>query len=84
MACFMVAKQNPPAILTVEFDWRSGLATKDWTKVAKRGQLEELKIEEKHTVEEANVTKWTYSVGEHVWPLGCQSHDEDISPKISG
>ncbi|GKF09309.1 transmembrane emp24 domain-containing protein p24delta9-like protein, partial [Tanacetum coccineum] len=40
MACFMVAKQNPPAILTVEFDWRSGLATKDWSKVAKRGQLE--------------------------------------------
>ncbi|GKD98504.1 transmembrane emp24 domain-containing protein p24delta9-like protein, partial [Tanacetum coccineum] len=40
MVCFMVAKQNPPAILTVEFDWRSGLATKDWSKVAKRGQLE--------------------------------------------
>ncbi|GJX73710.1 PPLZ02-like protein, partial [Tanacetum coccineum] len=57
MVCFMVAKQNPPAILTIEFDWRSGLATKDWSKVAKRGQLEESKIEEKHTVEEANVTK---------------------------
>ena len=40
MACFMVAKQNPPATLTVEFDWRSGLAAKDWSKVAKRGQLE--------------------------------------------
>nr|GEW16556.1 transmembrane emp24 domain-containing protein p24delta9-like [Tanacetum cinerariifolium] len=33
MACLMVSKQNPPAILTVEFDWRSGLATKDWARL---------------------------------------------------
>ncbi|GJS44223.1 condensin-2 complex subunit D3 [Tanacetum coccineum] len=45
MACFMVAKQNPPATLTVEFDWRSGLAAKDWSKVAKRGQLEMMEID---------------------------------------
>ncbi|GKD64690.1 transmembrane emp24 domain-containing protein p24delta9-like protein [Tanacetum coccineum] len=45
MACFMVAKQNPPATLTIEFDWRSGLAAKDWSKVAKRGQLEMMEID---------------------------------------
>ncbi|KVH92726.1 GOLD-like protein [Cynara cardunculus var. scolymus] len=42
MACFWVAKQNPPTTMTVEFEWRSGLAAKDWSKVAKRGQLEKL------------------------------------------
>ncbi|XP_024978705.1 transmembrane emp24 domain-containing protein p24delta8-like [Cynara cardunculus var. scolymus] len=45
MACFWVAKQNPPTTMTVEFEWRSGLAAKDWSKVAKRGQLEMMEID---------------------------------------
>lgn len=40
MACFWVAKQNPPTTLTVEFEWKSGLSAKDWSRVAKRGQIE--------------------------------------------
>ncbi|KAM0006899.1 putative transmembrane emp24 domain-containing protein [Helianthus debilis subsp. tardiflorus] len=45
MACFWVAKHNPSATLTIEFDWRSGLAAKDWSKVAKRGQLEMMEVD---------------------------------------
>ncbi|KAK1432884.1 hypothetical protein QVD17_09786 [Tagetes erecta] len=45
MACFWVAKHNPPATLTVEFDWRSGLAAMDWPNVAKKGQLETMELD---------------------------------------
>ncbi|KAI3784861.1 hypothetical protein L1987_43968 [Smallanthus sonchifolius] len=45
MACFWVAKHNPSTTLTIEFDWRSGLAAKDWSKVAKRGQLEMMELD---------------------------------------
>ncbi|KAL4581791.1 hypothetical protein LXL04_006319 [Taraxacum kok-saghyz] len=45
MACFWVAKQNPQTTLTIEFDWRYGLAAKDWSNVAKRGQLEMMELD---------------------------------------
>ncbi|XP_076891587.1 transmembrane emp24 domain-containing protein p24delta9-like [Bidens hawaiensis] len=45
MACFWVAKHDPPTTLAVDFEWRSGLAAKDWSQVAKRGQLEMMELD---------------------------------------
>ena len=39
-ACFWAPEQKPPGSVTVEFDWRSGVSSKDWSKVAKKGQIE--------------------------------------------
>ncbi|XP_074329128.1 transmembrane emp24 domain-containing protein p24delta9-like isoform X1 [Apium graveolens] len=41
MACFWAVDQTPPASLTIDFDWKSGVATKDWSNVAKKGMLTE-------------------------------------------
>lgn len=40
MACFWAAKQTPDKSMSIDFDWKSGLAAKDWSKVAKKGQVE--------------------------------------------
>ncbi|KVI09106.1 GOLD-like protein [Cynara cardunculus var. scolymus] len=40
MACFWAAKQSPTKIMSIDFEWKSGLAAKDWSKVAKKGQVE--------------------------------------------
>ena len=39
-ACFWALDHNPELTLTIEFDWRTGVAAKDWSKVAKKGQIE--------------------------------------------
>lgn len=40
-ACFWIPDSRmAPSIVTVEFEWRSGVAAKDWSKVAKKGQVE--------------------------------------------
>ncbi|XP_044467905.1 transmembrane emp24 domain-containing protein p24delta9-like [Mangifera indica] len=44
-ACFFVPVHNPPVTVTVEFDWRTGVASKDWSKVAKKGQVELMELE---------------------------------------
>ncbi|KAH1038486.1 hypothetical protein J1N35_040229 [Gossypium stocksii] len=43
--CFWANKHKPPVKMTIEFDWRSGVAAKDWSKVAKKGQVETMEIE---------------------------------------
>lgn len=40
MACFWAAKQSPEKSLSIDFEWKAGLAAKDWSKVAKKGQVE--------------------------------------------
>ncbi|XP_074329129.1 transmembrane emp24 domain-containing protein p24delta9-like isoform X2 [Apium graveolens] len=40
MACFWAVDQTPPASLTIDFDWKSGVATKDWSNVAKKGSVD--------------------------------------------
>lgn len=40
MACFWAPDHKPPITLTVDFDWKSGVAAKDWSNVAKKGQVE--------------------------------------------
>ncbi|KAK9074653.1 hypothetical protein SSX86_007251 [Deinandra increscens subsp. villosa] len=45
MACFWAAKQTPDKSLSIDFEWKSGLAAKDWSKVAKKGQVEMMELE---------------------------------------
>ncbi|KAG6470676.1 hypothetical protein ZIOFF_071753 [Zingiber officinale] len=40
LACVWAPYHQPSATLTVEFEWRTGVAAKDWTNVAKKGQIE--------------------------------------------
>ncbi|XP_074330823.1 transmembrane emp24 domain-containing protein p24delta9-like [Apium graveolens] len=51
MACFWVVDQTPPATLTIDFDWKSGVATKDWSNVAKKGSIDAMGIEVKKLYE---------------------------------
>ncbi|KAI5442934.1 transmembrane emp24 domain-containing protein p24delta7 [Lathyrus oleraceus] len=45
-ACFWIPDSRmAPSIVTVEFEWRSGVAAKDWSKVAKKGQVEVMEYE---------------------------------------
>lgn len=40
-ACFWVQDtRDAPSVVTIEFEWRTGVAAKDWSKVAKKGQIE--------------------------------------------
>lgn len=40
-ACFWIPEgKTAPAVVTIEFEWRTGVAAKDWSKVAKKGQIE--------------------------------------------
>ncbi|PPD82517.1 hypothetical protein GOBAR_DD20539 [Gossypium barbadense] len=43
--CFWANKHKPPVKMTIEFDWKSGVAAEDWSKVAKKGQVETMEIE---------------------------------------
>lgn len=45
MACFWAPDHKPPTTITVDFDWRSGVAAKDWSNVAKKGQIEVMELE---------------------------------------
>lgn len=38
--CFTAAVHKPPVKLTIDFDWKSGVAAKDWTNVAKKASVE--------------------------------------------
>lgn len=40
MACFWAADHKPQITLTVDFDWKTGVAAKDWSNVAKKGQVD--------------------------------------------
>lgn len=40
MACFWALDQTPATTMTVDFDWRSGVAAKDWSNVAKKGSID--------------------------------------------
>ncbi|EOY03535.1 hypothetical protein QUC31_017677 [Theobroma cacao] len=44
-ACFWATDHKPPVTITIDFDWKTGVAAKDWSKVAKKGQVETMKLE---------------------------------------
>ncbi|TYK14221.1 transmembrane emp24 domain-containing protein p24delta9-like [Cucumis melo var. makuwa] len=41
MACFWAPDHQPQVTLSVDFDWRTGVAAKDWSNVAKKGSVED-------------------------------------------
>ncbi|KAL8258335.1 hypothetical protein R6Q59_030376 [Mikania micrantha] len=45
MACFFAIDHHPAIKFSVEFDWRSGMAAKDWSNVAKKGSLDAMVVE---------------------------------------
>ncbi|KAL3501453.1 hypothetical protein ACH5RR_035902 [Cinchona calisaya] len=45
MACFFAADHQPAVTVTVDFDWKSGVAAKDWSNVAKKGSVELMELE---------------------------------------
>ncbi|XP_051146185.1 transmembrane emp24 domain-containing protein p24delta9-like [Andrographis paniculata] len=45
MACFFAASHQPSIVITVDFEWKSGIAAKDWGSVAKKGSVELMEIE---------------------------------------
>lgn len=40
MACFFAVDHQPSLKIPIEFDWRSGVAAKDWNNVAKKGSVD--------------------------------------------
>ncbi|CAN4124524.1 unnamed protein product [Withania somnifera] len=51
MTCFFAADHKPPLTLNIDFDWRTGVAAKDWTNVAKKGSVEVMEFELKRMLE---------------------------------
>ncbi|KAG9133042.1 hypothetical protein Leryth_023724 [Lithospermum erythrorhizon] len=45
IVCFFAADHRPPVTLTVDFEWKSGVAAKDWSNVAKKGSVELMEVE---------------------------------------
>ncbi|KAM5567269.1 transmembrane emp24 domain-containing protein p24delta9-like [Rosa sericea] len=45
MACFWAPDHKPPTTLTIEFDWKTGVAAKDWSNVAKKGSVDVMELE---------------------------------------
>jgi p24 family protein delta-1 len=41
VACFWLSKSyhNPPIRVTVDFEWKSGVSTRNWKSVAKKGNI---------------------------------------------
>lgn len=39
-ACFWAPEHKPPTTVTVEFEWKTGVASRDWSKVAKKGRVD--------------------------------------------
>jgi hypothetical protein len=40
LACFWAPDHKPAVAIGFEFDWRSGVSTKDWPSVAKKGKVD--------------------------------------------
>lgn len=51
MACFFAHDHKSPTTITVDFDWKTGIAARDWTNVAKKGSVEAMEVELKKMYE---------------------------------
>ncbi|PHT67746.1 Transmembrane emp24 domain-containing protein p24delta9 [Capsicum annuum] len=51
MTCFFAADHKPALTLNIDFDWKTGVAAKDWTNVAKKGSVEVMEFELKRMLE---------------------------------
>lgn len=54
MTCFWTEDHKPPITLTVDFDWKTGVAAKDWGSVAKKGQIDVMELELKKLMDTVN------------------------------
>ncbi|KAF3322932.1 transmembrane emp24 domain-containing protein p24delta9-like protein [Carex littledalei] len=45
LACFWTPEHKPAATISFEFEWKSGVTAKDWSNVAKKGQVELMEVE---------------------------------------
>ncbi|KAF0912007.1 hypothetical protein E2562_012815 [Oryza meyeriana var. granulata] len=45
LACFWAPDHRPSATVGFEFDWRSGVSARDWSTVAKKGQVDMMEVE---------------------------------------
>ncbi|XP_057469655.1 transmembrane emp24 domain-containing protein p24delta9-like [Actinidia eriantha] len=45
MICFWAAEHKPLMTFSIDFDWKCGVAARDWSKVAKKGQVEAMVLE---------------------------------------
>ncbi|KAI8013384.1 Transmembrane emp24 domain-containing protein p24delta9 [Camellia lanceoleosa] len=42
MTCFWALDHKPQSTITIDFDWKTGVAAKDWNNVAKKGTIDSL------------------------------------------
>ncbi|CAL0312226.1 unnamed protein product [Lupinus luteus] len=54
ITCFTAADHDPKTTLTIDFDWKSGVAAKDWSTLAKRGQVDVMELEIRKMLETAS------------------------------
>ncbi|XP_010458872.1 PREDICTED: transmembrane emp24 domain-containing protein p24delta7 [Camelina sativa] len=54
ISCFTAVDHKPETTLTIDFDWRTGIHTKDWSTVAKKSQVETMEIEVKKLFDTVN------------------------------
>jgi len=40
MTCFWAVENKPEVTLTIDLEWKTGVAAKDWPNVAKKGQVD--------------------------------------------
>jgi hypothetical protein len=45
MTCFWAVDNKPEVTLTIDLEWKTGVAAKDWSNVAKKGQVDVMEIE---------------------------------------
>ncbi|XP_010523474.1 PREDICTED: transmembrane emp24 domain-containing protein p24delta7-like [Tarenaya hassleriana] len=51
VACFSAVDHSPEVTMTVDFDWRTGVHAKDWSNVAKKGQVDTMEFEVKRLLD---------------------------------
>ncbi|KAK3212443.1 hypothetical protein Dsin_017149 [Dipteronia sinensis] len=44
-ACFWALEDKNAFTLTIDFEWKTGVAAKDWSKIAKKGQVDTMELE---------------------------------------
>ncbi|KAI4328485.1 hypothetical protein L6164_020837 [Bauhinia variegata] len=69
MACFWAPDHNPQTTLTVDFEWKTGVSAKDWSNVAKKGQVDVMELELKKLYETVS------SIHEEMFYLREREHE---------
>lgn len=74
MACFWAADHQPQTTITVDFDWKSGVAAKDWTNVAKKGSIDV----------SLSFRVFTFVSSINVWHTGIHGGNEFLVAHLNG